>query len=223
MPQDLACQLHYQLQQEQRQRGQQQLPQLQAQHRAQKRSVKRQLFPEKLWDLVNKPDSGIHWSEDGLSIELERSQLEKFIGTKFRSHKFDSFIRQLHFYGFRKNGNSYHHDKFQRGHPEALLTMKRKYSNSPSPTQVVSALAEQQQQQQQLPPQVVVSKAASDITECAIDYSINNRSLSSGLQTTSISSINNNNINYNNNKSPGKSIHHRHSIILDFVHVTPVP
>lgn len=91
--------------------------------------VKRQLFPEKLWDLVNQPASGIQWSPDGKRIEVERTQLEKFIGTKFRSHNFDSFIRQLHFYGFRKCGNSYHHDKFQRGHPEALYSMKRKYSN----------------------------------------------------------------------------------------------
>lgn len=96
---------------------------------AKHRTVRRQLFPEKLWDLVNKPSSGIQWSPDGKRIQVERTQLEKFIGTKFRSHNFDSFIRQLHFYGFRKCGNSYHHDKFQRGQPEALLTMKRKYSN----------------------------------------------------------------------------------------------
>lgn len=94
-----------------------------------RRPTKRQLFPEKLWDLVNKPDSGIEWTEDGTKIEVERSQLEKLIGTKFRSKNFDSFIRQLHFYGFRKNGNYYQHDKFQRGQPEALKTMKRKYSH----------------------------------------------------------------------------------------------
>lgn len=92
------------------------------------KSARRQLFPEKLLDLVNKPDSGVQWSPDGKRIEVERTQLEKFIGTKFRSHNFDSFIRQLHFYGFRKCGNSYHHDKFQRGQPGALLGMKRKYS-----------------------------------------------------------------------------------------------
>lgn len=91
--------------------------------------VKRQLFPEKLWDLVNKPASGIQWSPDGKRIEVERTQLEKFIGTKFRSRNFDSFIRQLHFYGFRKCGNSYHHDMFQRGKPDTLYSMKRKYSN----------------------------------------------------------------------------------------------
>jgi len=96
---------------------------------AKPRPARRQLFPEKLWDLVNKPASGVQWSPDGKKIEVERSQLEKFIGTKFRSHNFDSFIRQLHFYGFRKCGNSYHHDKFQRGQPERLVTMKRKYSN----------------------------------------------------------------------------------------------
>ena len=106
---------------------------------------KRQLFPEKLWELVNRPTSGIKWSPDGKRIEVERGQLERFLQsklgdrdfdglqqqqqTKFRSHNFDSFIRQLHFYGFKKCGNSYHHDKFQRGQPDVLHTMKRKYSN----------------------------------------------------------------------------------------------
>lgn len=98
-------------------------------NRHQQRAARRKLFPEKLWDLVNKPDSGIRWSPDGKKIHVDRGQLEKFIGTKFRSHNFDSFIRQLHFYGFRKCGDSYHHDKFQRNQPDALLTMKRKYSN----------------------------------------------------------------------------------------------
>lgn len=94
-----------------------------------KRIVKRQLFPEKLWDLVNKPASGIQWSPDGRRIEVVQAQLEQFFGTKFRSNKFESFIRQLHFYGFKKCGNSYYHDLFQRDRPDALKSMKRKYSN----------------------------------------------------------------------------------------------
>lgn len=105
------------------------------------RQVKRQLFPEKLWDLVNMPDSGVQWSTDGKNIEVQRCQLEKLIGSKFRSSNFDSFIRQLHFYGFRKCGDSYHHNRFQRGQPDAVLSMKRKYSspltqsvNNSSPT-----------------------------------------------------------------------------------------
>lgn len=90
---------------------------------------KRQLFPEKLWELVHKPSSGIRWSPDGKEIEIERVKLERFLQTKFRSNNFDSFIRQLHFYGFKKCGNSYRHEKFQRAHPTAHLSMKRKYSN----------------------------------------------------------------------------------------------
>lgn len=90
---------------------------------------RRQLFPEKLWDLVNEPGSGIKWSPEGTKIEVERSKLEKFISRKFRSQNFNSFIRQLHFYGFKKCGNSYYHESFQRGHPENLPFMKRKYSS----------------------------------------------------------------------------------------------
>lgn len=94
------------------------------------RLVRRQLFPEKLWDLVHNTDSGIDWSADGTCIEVERTLLEKSIGAKFRSQNFDSFIRQLHFYGFRKAGNSYYHEKFQQNQLEQVLTMKRKYSNA---------------------------------------------------------------------------------------------
>lgn len=130
---------------------------------------KRQLFPDKLWDLVNnQPSSGIQWSKNGKRIEIDRGQLEKFLQTrlidrnvyqdasssnssslnsaKFRSHNFDSFIRQLHFYGFKKSGNSYYHDKFQREHPELLGTMKRKYSALPHIArgrQTISKLLEQ--------------------------------------------------------------------------------
>lgn len=93
------------------------------------RQAKRLLFPAKLWDLVHKPESGVKWSEDGTCIEVERAQLEKSFGNMFRSRNFDSFIRQLHFYGFRKAGNSYLHEKFQRHRFNEVLTMKRKYSN----------------------------------------------------------------------------------------------
>ena len=94
---------------------------------------KRQLFPEKLWELVNsQQNSGIRWSPNNSKcIEIERSKLERFLQTKFRSQNFDSFIRQLHFYGFKKCGNSYYHDKFQRDQIEGIHTMKRKYSSLP--------------------------------------------------------------------------------------------
>ena len=94
---------------------------------------KRQLFPEKLWELVHDSTSGIQWSSDGKRIEIERSKLELYLlqhGTaKFRSNKYDSFIRQLHFYGFKKCGDSYQHELFQRATPLAHHLMKRKYSN----------------------------------------------------------------------------------------------
>lgn len=151
----------------------------------QQRTVRRQLFPEKLWDLVNKPSSGIQWSIDGKRIEVDRAQLEKCLETKFRLHKFDSFIRQLHLYGFKKCGNSYHHDKFQRGKPEALLTMKRKYSNStttPSSMCKESPTSKQNQpicNNSTLTPTSLcnnfyqVNRVVYE--DCAIDYSLNSR------------------------------------------------
>lgn len=91
---------------------------------------RRQLFPEKLWELVNSHQgSGIRWSpSNNKCIEIERSKLERYLQTKFRSQNFDSFIRQLHFYGFKKCGNSYYHDKFQRDQPDRIHSMRRKYS-----------------------------------------------------------------------------------------------
>lgn len=104
------------------------------------RESRRMLFPEKLWDLVNRYGSGIQWSHDGISIQVDRSLLQNYLQTKFRSQNFDSFIRQLHFYGFKKSGNSYHHDLFQRGQPELLLSMKRRYSNPPHHHQRANSL-----------------------------------------------------------------------------------
>lgn len=91
---------------------------------------KRQLFPEKLWELVHsQQSSGIRWSaSNSKCIEIDRSKLERYLQTKFRSQNFDSFIRQLHFYGFKKCGNSYFHDKFQRDQPDGIHKMRRKYS-----------------------------------------------------------------------------------------------
>lgn len=157
----------------------------------QQRTVRRQLFPEKLWDLVNKPTSGIQWSADGRRIEVDRSQLEKCLETKFRLHKFDSFIRQLHLYGFKKCGNSYHHDKFQRGKPETLLTMKRKYSNSSSTISTTSADLKRKESGLLTDPTPPISDDSTSIQtslcnkihqidriiyeDCAIDYSLKSR------------------------------------------------
>lgn len=63
----------------------------------------RQRFPVKLWNLASdRLFTAIAWSEDGTSLIMDEYQLEPALKYFFRSHKFSSFLRQLHLYGFRK-------------------------------------------------------------------------------------------------------------------------
>ena len=79
-------------------------------------------FIKKLKQLVDDPaiDSAV-WSPDGLTFVIhEPTRLSEQLVKYFKSSKLKSFVRQLHFYGFKKVGGSrsedweYNHKYFQR-------------------------------------------------------------------------------------------------------------
>ena len=68
--------------------------------------LKKLLFPHKLWSLINCPTfSAINWSKNGREIQINIKKLTPFLSQITRSKKFQSFLRQLHMYGFRKTTN----------------------------------------------------------------------------------------------------------------------
>lgn len=102
------------------------------------------LFPAKLWNLVNHPEvTAIVWDSKGECIEINQELLEKQILSpstntltgcpSFKSISFSSFIRQLYAYGFKKAEHCkrylvihhYLHPLFKKNKPELLSLMSR--------------------------------------------------------------------------------------------------
>lgn len=100
-------------------------------------------FPGKLWLLVNDHHiSSICWNSSGEEIIIrEKSFIDEVLKLKwyFKTTDFNSFIRQLNLYGFRKvrvddasvsqlRGTShmrYRSANFRRDKPELLINLKR--------------------------------------------------------------------------------------------------
>jgi len=91
------------------------------------------VFVKKLQAMVNDPeiDSAV-WAEDGTSFVIHQpKRLSEQLAKYFKSSKLKSFVRQLHFYGFKKVGGSryedwvYNHKFFQR-HGRLIHKLRRK-------------------------------------------------------------------------------------------------
>ncbi|MEQ2303199.1 hypothetical protein AMECASPLE_014262 [Ameca splendens] len=107
------------------------------------------IFPAKLWRLVNNPaDGAIRWDSRGEVIVINRQLFETQIlspGSRtsdsadtFKTTNFSSFVRQLNLYGFKKvdptvehreGGNNglyhFHNPNFQRSYPQLLEYLVR--------------------------------------------------------------------------------------------------
>jgi len=90
-------------------------------------------FLQKLFQIVNHEAPYCKWNKDGDTIivlspdKFSAEVLPKY----FKSNNFSSFVRQLHFYGFRKtdkdkNSWEFQHAKFLRGQPKLLSEITRK-------------------------------------------------------------------------------------------------
>ena len=97
-------------------------------------------FPAVIWRIVNSCSTGaLLWESDGMSIRVDKAKFEdEYLRTQtfFKTKNFQSFIRQLNIYGFRKIPTNYpkgqedavfvyRHDFFRRGHPELLTEVVR--------------------------------------------------------------------------------------------------
>ena len=96
-------------------------------------------FLKKLWDILNNPDYNkiIRWSNDGTSfmiISKIKLQTEVF-PDHFKHRNFNSFQRQLNYYGFCKTNKTtkkitfYQHPYFKREFPDDINKIIRKTEN----------------------------------------------------------------------------------------------
>ena len=98
-------------------------------------SLNANIFPLKLWRLVNDMDiDAIVWNHHGDGIIVNKKLIEKeFLSSNgFKATSSSSFIRQLNFYGFKKsqrfnrdNVHHYFHPNFKRTRPELLPLLRR--------------------------------------------------------------------------------------------------
>lgn len=100
-------------------------------------------FLDKLYSILeDESPSIISWSSSGDSFIIHSPQLfsQNVMGKYFKSNKFNSFVRQLNFYGFRKStrdqngedrsqGNrtwEFRHPQFIRGRKDLISKIHRK-------------------------------------------------------------------------------------------------
>jgi len=96
-------------------------------------------FTKKLFDILQDPkcSSIITWTADGFAFEVkDPKRLETDILPKyFRHGRFQSLVRQLNFYSFKKISKErsswiYSHEMFQKDRPELLEQLRRKTNSA---------------------------------------------------------------------------------------------
>jgi len=99
-------------------------------------------FVRKLYEMVNDENSDVvGFVQDGAAFEVkDPKRLEAEVLPKyFRHSRFQSLVRQLNFYSFKKISKErsmwiYHHALFHRDRPELLKKLKRKPSSTSNST-----------------------------------------------------------------------------------------
>ena len=113
------------------------------------------VFIQKLHAIVNTSDDGsvVGWSATGDSFVV--GDTAKFardvLPNYFKTNNFASFLRQLHFYGFRKTDRSknaweFGHRDFIKDEPERMNKIHRKNSESSSSSSAAAAVSQQKLQ-----------------------------------------------------------------------------
>ena len=105
----------------------------------------KQPFPLKLAKITQALDRDIgHWSADGtyfvILVDVKSKKFYNVLKDYFSAKKGDTFVRQLHFYGFSKfepaglpkRAWAFSHPDFLRDYPERIALIKRKSSKSTS-------------------------------------------------------------------------------------------
>jgi hypothetical protein len=121
------------------------------------------LFLQKTYTMIDTCDPDIaSWSNDGMSFYVKDPErfASTVIPTFFKHSNFASFVRQLNFYGFRKQKATdtilvkdeeseesrfwrFRRDKFQRGRPDLLVQIKKKNQEQAVDKQEVEALKQE--------------------------------------------------------------------------------
>jgi len=93
-------------------------------------------FLQKLCKIVNTSSPVCKWNDAGDTIVISspKEMSEKVLSKYFKSANFHSFVRQLHFYGFRKTDKDktsweFRHQFFQRGRDDLLTKIARRTSS----------------------------------------------------------------------------------------------
>jgi len=95
----------------------------------------RKLFVDKIYDILSDPANSniVRWDDSGRSfvVEDEVAFAERILPNHFKHSNFESFVRQLHQYGFHKTQGSQHirefaHGDFMRGRTDLISGIKRK-------------------------------------------------------------------------------------------------